>query len=73
MSTTIQAIYEHGLIRPLDETSLSEGEELEIILLTRKKKPDAAKILSEIAQLEMEGEMDDFSGQDHDKILYPIK
>lgn len=72
MSSTIQAIYEDGLIRPLEETSLSEGEELEIVLLKRRK-PDAAKILSQIAELEVEGENGNFSGQDHDEILYPTK
>jgi predicted DNA-binding antitoxin AbrB/MazE fold protein len=72
MNSTIQAIYEHGVIRLLETTSLSEGEELEIMLLKRRK-PDAAKILSVIAELEIEGEDDNFSGQDHDKILYSTK
>jgi predicted DNA-binding antitoxin AbrB/MazE fold protein len=72
MSSTIQAIYERGLIRPLEATSLTEGEELEIMLL-KKKEPGASKVLSKIADLEIEGESDNFAGRDHDEVLYPTK
>ena len=62
MSSTIQAIYEKGVIRPLEETSLSEGEELEIMLLKRRK-PDASKILSQIADLDIENKNGIFRGK----------
>jgi len=72
MTDTIQAVYEEGVIRLLEETSLTEGEELEIVLLKRKK-PDAAKIMEQIASLEIEGENGNFSGKDHDEILYSVQ
>lgn len=72
MSDSIQAIYEHGVLRPLEPLALAEGEQIEIVLLKRKHHK-AAQILSEIAALPLEGEQDNFSGQDHDRILYPMK
>lgn len=73
MSHTITAIFENGVIRPLENVELSNGEEVEVILL-QKTKSDAKKsrhILTEIAELPLEGKTNGFSGQDHDEILYP--
>lgn len=69
MNQQIQAIYEHGIIRPLEPLELEEGENVEVILL--KKKHNASKVLAEIANLPIEGKTDKFSGADHDKELYP--
>jgi len=68
MSQTITAIFEDGVIRPLEEIELTNGEEVEVILV---KKPQASpkesrKILSEIAALPVEGSNNGFSGEDHD-------
>lgn len=73
MSQQIQAIYSGGVIRPLEPVTLSEGEELNIVLLPRQKrnKVSPAEILHSIAELPIEGERDSFSGADHDRILYP--
>lgn len=71
----IQAVYESGVIRPLVPLELPEGEVIELILLPRNgekhAEASAAQILARIAALPLEGETDDFSGQDHDRILYP--
>lgn len=75
MSKHISAVYEQGVIRPLEPVSLKEGEELEIVLLPRENKTrrrgNPAQVLAGIARLPVEGASDGFSGADHDQVLYP--
>ncbi len=73
MNHTIQAIFENGVIRPLEKVELDNGEEVEVILLqkTNTSARKARQILTEIAELPVEGDANDFSGEDHDQILYP--
>jgi predicted DNA-binding antitoxin AbrB/MazE fold protein len=73
MSRQIQAVYENGVLRPLEPLKLDEGEELDVVLLPRSESRAraAARILAEIACLPPEGADDGFSGADHDSILYP--
>jgi predicted DNA-binding antitoxin AbrB/MazE fold protein len=72
MSKQIQAIYEGGVIRPLEPVALNEGEELDVVLLPRQKQTERhpAEALAEIARLPIEGQQDAFSGEDHDQLLY---
>jgi len=73
MSRQIQAVYENGVIRPLEPVHLAEGEELDVILISRQARSPrkAAQILADIAKLPIEGKTDEFSGEHHDQILYP--
>jgi predicted DNA-binding antitoxin AbrB/MazE fold protein len=73
MSKQIQAVYEKGVLRPLEPLKLDEGEELDVVLLPRRKSiaRDAARVLADIAKLPLEGAQDGFSGAEHDRILYP--
>ena len=74
MTKEIEAIYEHGTIRPLQPLELPEGARLDVIVITHDEveaNGNAAEILAEIAALPIEGEDDSFSGRDHDSILYP--
>ena len=76
MTKEIEAIYEHGVIRPLQPLDLPEGARLDVIVVTHeevKTNGNAAEILAEIAALPLEGANDAFSGRDHDSILYPSK
>jgi predicted DNA-binding antitoxin AbrB/MazE fold protein len=77
MTKQIEAVYEHGVLRPLEPIQLPEGTHLDVIVITRDKQQVAAQssavILSEIAALPLEGTADQFSGKDHDSILYPEK
>lgn len=76
MSQTISAIYENGVLRPGKPLAVSEGVKVEIIILAPKDKKQtksSAEILSELAALPIEGKTDEFSGSDHDKILYDKK
>lgn len=73
MTITIQAIYEHGVLRPTEPISLVEGTRVEVIVVTKESQPvekTPAEILAEIAAMPLEGSTDEFSGRDHDTILY---
>jgi len=74
MTKEIEAVYEHGIIRPLQPLELPEGSRLDVIVITHeqtKTNGNIAETLAEIAALPLEGETDSFSGRDHDSILYP--
>ena len=73
MTKEIEAIYEHGIIRPLQSLELPEGSRLEVIVITHdqtKAHGNIAETLAEIAALPLEGKTDSFSGRDHDSTLY---
>lgn len=76
MTKEIEAVYEHGMIRPLEPLELPEGARLDVIVITHeqpKTNGNAAEILAEIAALPIEGLTDAFAGREHDSILYPRK
>lgn len=76
MTKEIEAVYEQGVIRPLEPLELPEGARLDLIVITHEQPEtngNAAKILAEIAALPLEGSTDDFAGREHDSILYPKK
>lgn len=73
MTKEIEAIYEHGIIRPLQPLELPEGARLDVIVITHeqtKANGNVAETLAEIAALPLEGNNDSFSGRDHDSVLY---
>jgi len=72
----IEAIYERGMIRPLQPLELPEGSRVDLIVITHEQSGAngiTAEILAEIAALPLEGSNDEFSGREHDSILYPRK
>jgi predicted DNA-binding antitoxin AbrB/MazE fold protein len=77
MTKEIEAVYEQGLIRPLQPLDLPEGSRLDVIVITHEQQPratgKAVDIIAEIAALPLEGPSDSFSGREHDSILYPKK
>ncbi len=42
MSTPIRAIYEHGQLRLLDTVNLTEGEEIQLMILSGRERAQAA-------------------------------
>ena len=73
MTMTVEAIYERGVLRLKEPVSLEEGEHVEVIVITREPAPGqakAAEILADIAALPLEGDGQEFSGRDHDRVLY---
>ena len=77
MTKEVEAIYEHGVLRPLEPLPLPEGSHLDVIIVTRDSAGSngnsASATLAEIAALPLEGKSDSFSGRDHDSLLYPEK
>ena len=54
----IEAVYEQGIIRPLQPLELPEGARLDLIVITHEQprtNGNAAEILAEIAALPLEG------------------
>jgi predicted DNA-binding antitoxin AbrB/MazE fold protein len=52
MTKEIEAIYEHGIIRPVKPLELPEGSRRDVIVIIHEKPPtngNAASILAEIA------------------------
>jgi predicted DNA-binding antitoxin AbrB/MazE fold protein len=71
MTKEIEAVYEHGMIRPLQRLELPEGVRLNVIVITHeqsKTNGNAAEVLAQIAALPLEGSNDAFSGREHDSI-----
>ena len=76
MSQTISAVYENGTLILDEPLAVSEGVKVHVIVLPlrdTKKEKSPAEILAELAALPIEGKTDEFSGRDHDKILYGMK
>jgi len=76
VTTQIEAIYQHGMIRPLQPLELPEVARLDVIVITDQQprtNGNAAQLLAEIAALPLEGSADAFAGREHDSILYPEK
>ena len=82
MTTTIEAVYEGGNLRPLYPIALAEGQHVDVVILAHltderfkmslnKKTP--GELLAEIAAMPLEPSSVEFSGRDHDKILYGEK
>ena len=42
MAQTLRAIYEKGLLRPLDPVSLDEGQEIQLVILSERERVQAA-------------------------------
>jgi predicted DNA-binding antitoxin AbrB/MazE fold protein len=78
MSTTVEAIYENGVLRLSRPIDLAEGTPVQVIVIPRapefqpqSMKRSPAEILAEIAAMAVEStDIGGLSGRDHDKILY---
>jgi len=73
MTKKIKAVYEQGMIRPLQPLRLREGTRLDLIVIAHdqaKSNCNAAEVLAEIAALPIEGSGEAFAAREHDSILY---
>ena len=74
MTTTIQAVYERGVLRLKEPIGLADGTTVEVTITTSEPCGETpADILSAIASLPIEGDGSEFSGRYHDKVLYGEK
>jgi predicted DNA-binding antitoxin AbrB/MazE fold protein len=74
MTTTIRAVYQGGVFKPLDPLAIADGAAVELVVTTESPAAKAGGIadaLAAIAGLPLEGPDDGFSGARHDEILYP--
>jgi predicted DNA-binding antitoxin AbrB/MazE fold protein len=77
--TVANAIYENGVFKPIQPVSLPEGARVELTIVPYPMARDGkspAEILERIANLpgnEEEDQGDNFSGEDHDEVLYGRK
>lgn len=70
---TVQAIYEKGILKLSEDVNIKDGTTVKVIIIPldiELEKNDPVEILQGIAQLPLEGKTNDFSGVDHDSILY---
>lgn len=76
MTTSIQAIYEKGVFRPIHEVALSEGTRVEVLIpeaqCPRQPQEVAAKLASIADHAAVSGKSDHTSS-DPDAILYSRK
>ena len=73
MTALVEAIYEHGVLRLLQPIDLAEGTRVEVIVSAKDVaagQASVADILASIAALPLEADGEEFSGQNHDVILY---
>ena len=73
MTTLIEAIYEHGVLRLMQPIDLADGTRVEVMVSAKDVatgQATPADILASIAALPLEAHGEEFSGQDHDVILY---
>lgn len=77
MTVRCPAVYENGVLRPLTQPQLKEGQHVDVIIVSQEENAHAktgetpiAKILADIASMPLEVADQGFSGRDHDRILY---
>ncbi|EAW34799.1 antitoxin family protein [Lyngbya sp. PCC 8106] len=73
MKFTLQAIYEQGMLRLMQPVDLPEGTSVKVIITANdstQEENNPADILAQIAALPLESDQENFSGRDHDQILY---
>jgi predicted DNA-binding antitoxin AbrB/MazE fold protein len=71
--TKIEAVYEQGIIRPLQPLHLPEGSRIDVIVITHEEAratSEAVEMIADIAALPLEGPTDAFLGREHESILY---
>lgn len=70
---TVKAIYEKGTLKLSQPINLAEGSKVQVIIIPENfnsENENSFAILQEIAQLPLEGKTDNFSGRNHDEVLY---
>ncbi len=72
MTTTIEAVYENGVLRPLTPLALPEGQRVHVSVASdgMARGENAASLLAEIAALPVEGSGDPLTSRCHDQVLY---
>ena len=69
--TTVEAVYEHSMLRLLTPLPLADGTPVEVVVVERAASGavQVADLLVKIAELPVEGDQGEISNRDHDVIL----
>jgi predicted DNA-binding antitoxin AbrB/MazE fold protein len=73
MTTHVDAIYEHGTLRLLQDVGLDEGERVKVSIVSEMASGNGESpnvIFEQISALAVSRTDDHFSGENHDDILY---
>ncbi|MBI1761309.1 MAG: antitoxin family protein [Acidobacteria bacterium] len=70
MTTTMEAVFEQGVLRPLKPLDWAEGTRVELTVVTAMPARQPYEILSAIAALPLEVTREEHAGRDHDGFLY---
>lgn len=73
MTTTIEAVYEGGVFRPMQQIALTDGTHVEVLIpaVARPRDPKAvAARLSQIAAKASRSGRPESTSRDHDRYLY---
>ena len=76
MATTVEAIYEHGVLRLMEPIALPDGTHVEVTVTAKepvRQGRTPAEILAAIAAMAAAVDGEEFASRDHDKILYGEK
>ncbi|HTL90548.1 MAG TPA: antitoxin family protein [Leptolyngbya sp.] len=76
MTFIVEAVYESGMLKLLQPLPIPEGEQVEVTIVLQRPeaKKTPAEILARIAALPSEhSTSENFSGAEHDAILYVEK
>ena len=64
MSKVIEAVYERGVFRPLEEVGLKEGEKVKIVILVGEEFYDLVERLEVEAKEDIDRVMDEVRGRE---------
>lgn len=73
MVTTIDAVYEGGVLRPVEPVDLHEGARVRLVVVPERQPGEKtpAEIIAEIAALPRQGSSEvETASRDHDNYLY---
>lgn len=70
MTLQIEAVYEQGMLRPLQPLRLAEGTQVALTLVAPPAQRAPYEILAAIAALPLEVEREERAGREHDRFLY---
>ncbi len=73
MTTTIEAVYEGGVFRPIRSVALTEGTHVEVVIpaAVSPREPKAvADRLAQIAEKARQSGQSESASSDHDQFLY---
>jgi predicted DNA-binding antitoxin AbrB/MazE fold protein len=72
MTIHVEAVYEHGVLRPRTPLALSEGQRVHVLVVSEEASvgQNAASILAAIGALPVETPAEPSASRDHDRVLY---